>query len=365
MHIRFPISTDDLVPTAKTCLTAEPQVKPVFLGAPGVGKDAQANVLHEAMAEHWGLTPVMSITPKDGEYGYVNLNLGNYEAVDVGGLPYVKGGEQHRAMMALLPKVGRGLLILNEIGQNPDMFRMLAQIINDGGLNMDYEIPQWDIVCLGNRDTDRAGSSKLYTHLANRVAIFSVRPTVEGWIAYNVDAPVEISGYLEWFDQHLLVFDPSDPEKAPRKNVPFASPRSWSMLASLIRAGMNPSDSGNRHYLEALLGPPVSDEFGSFCRVMRDLPDVKLLVDDPDSASSKVHIEEIKTAAPMRVALAVMLTKMTAKNPKIYRKAVALMERVSAEMAVSYTRMAYRENESVKKDPAFGEFVARNVDLHF
>ena len=259
---QFVIRPEEIPETGEIILRAG-QV-PLFLGEPGIGKSANMATLAERMS---GKLKVVKGEPGKGEYGLFSTVLGNYEAIDIGGLPasYAdkKTGRllQTRAMMDILPQQGPGLWVIDEAGQNPDVFRMIAQLVWDRRINGDYTVPDGvDIVLLSNRAEDRAGSSRMYTHLTNRVVQVTIEPTVEGFLRAEAGNLVEdISSTVSWFPELLRTFNPKSTDA-------FASPRSWMMLNSMMAQGMKVNEK-TRPIVNGTIGSRAGAEFATICRM--------------------------------------------------------------------------------------------------
>ena len=116
-------------------------------GAPGTAKTSLTRAVAEVVAKTLGLTLTESLAPKKKEYGYIKMHMGNHDPVDFT-LPFTYDDNgvtrQGRATMDILPTQGRGLFVFEEVGQNPDVSRIVAQIVSERRLG-DVHIPDgWD-----------------------------------------------------------------------------------------------------------------------------------------------------------------------------------------------------------------------------
>lgn len=362
---QFVIRPEEIPETGEIILRAG-QV-PLFLGEPGIGKSANMATLAErrmnSTTRMSGKLKVVKGEPGKGEYGLFSTVLGNYEAIDIGGLPasYAdkKTGRllQTRAMMDILPQQGPGLWVIDEAGQNPDVFRMIAQLVWDRRINGDYTVPDGvDIVLLSNRAEDRAGSSRMYTHLTNRVVQVTIEPTVEGFLRAEAGNLVEdISSTVSWFPELLRTFNPKSTDA-------FASPRSWMMLNSMMAQGMKVNEK-TRPIVNGTIGSRAGAEFATICRMQSTLPDIDAVLLDP--AAYEKEIQDIAKSTTIICALSIVLSKRVKKETDLFGPCIDLMGRLSEERAVSFVRLASITNPDVLDLPDYGAFVSSHPDMFF
>ena len=128
--------------------------QPVFIwGGPGIGKSDVVRQLAKAMG-----VPLKDIRA---------LLL---DPVDLRGLPFL--GADHAAKWAtpdFLPKDGEGILFLDELNAASAMVQAgCYQLVLDRRLG-EYTLPDgWSIIAAGNRETDRAVTTRMPTPLRNR-----------------------------------------------------------------------------------------------------------------------------------------------------------------------------------------------------
>jgi len=92
------------------------------------------------------------------------------DPVDLRGLPFLgSDGRSKWAMPDFLPQDGEGILFLDELNAAPAMVHASCyQLVLDRKLG-EYTLPEgWAIVAAGNRDSDRATTTRMPTPLRNR-----------------------------------------------------------------------------------------------------------------------------------------------------------------------------------------------------
>jgi MoxR-like ATPase len=128
--------------------------QPVFLwGGTGIGKSAIVRQLATSL----------------------NLPLQDVRAllldpVDLRGLPFLgSDGRSRWATPEFLPKDGEGILFLDELNAAPAMVQASCyQLVLDRKLG-EYTLPDgWAIIAAGNRDSDRAVTTRMPSPLRNR-----------------------------------------------------------------------------------------------------------------------------------------------------------------------------------------------------
>lgn len=192
--------------------------RPCFLwGAPGIGKSA----IVRAVAEAKGLQ-------------LIDLRAVLLDPVDLRGIPHVNGdGRTHWCIPEFLPRQGSGILFVDELNAAPQLVQAaFYQLIHDRRLG-EYAMPDsWYTLAAGNRETDRAVTSRMPSALANRFVHIDVEADLDDWTAWALTAgmPVELIAFLRFRPNLLHAFDPARNEKA------FPTPRSWEFTGRIMQA---------------------------------------------------------------------------------------------------------------------------------
>ena len=150
--------------------------QPVFIwGIPGIGKSA---VIHQLAAE-------LAIPLRD----ILALLL---DPMDLRGLPFLRSdGRSKWAMPDFLPQDGEGILFLDELNAAPAMVQASCyQLVLDRKLG-EYTLPEgWAIVAAGNRDSDRAATTRMPTPLRNRFVHLEFEVDVQEWAEWAIGAEI-------------------------------------------------------------------------------------------------------------------------------------------------------------------------------
>lgn len=211
-----------MTPVAKAVLTGAPNAPRLgyfITGAPGGGKSALAWSLGAILTKELGFdVPVFEIRgPSLADPSFVT------------GMPDVTGTVTTLKRMNLLPPENTPcVLLIDELGATHQQIRSaLTQLIYDKKAG-EYKLdPRTFIICTGNRHSDRAASTKVETHVANRLRHFELETNLQEWQSYIADKglPHLLIAFLEQRPDLLHKFDPKSEELA------FPSPRTWEEVA--------------------------------------------------------------------------------------------------------------------------------------
>jgi MoxR-like ATPase len=140
--------------------------KPAFVwGPPGVGKS-------QVVAQVAALLGIRLI----------DIRAVLLDPVDLRGLPTVEQGRAAWAIPAFLPEDGAGILFLDELNAAPPLVQAACyQLVLDRALG-EYRLPDgWAVFAAGNREGDRAVTSRMSSALANRFVHLVFEPDLDDW----------------------------------------------------------------------------------------------------------------------------------------------------------------------------------------
>ena len=359
----------------------EPVDEPVVLvGSPGVGKSfiirECARRIAALKARILGI-PEMTVieNPPTGyqravhEYALRMFNATYLEPEDFV-FPNIREVADAQAMYERLvidhlPREPFNLMSFEEIAKKPDLFKILAQLMNEGRLGLDYVCPEHTyFMATSNQASDGAGAFDFHTDLINRAMILIVKPTAEGFCRHHDgELAPEVMGLLKWFPDLIMTFDSSARKK------PFASPRSIFKFNEMLRNGTDfeRHASGDQMML-GMLGEKFTVEFKTMVRAFGRLGNIDAMLSDPDNHHDEIERLKNDTSHNGRQTLCsmiVMLAKRVKKDPFQYNNIVKFMERIDDESAVTFTHIAMQVNPKVKDQTEFGRHYARNQGFYF
>lgn len=307
--------------------------RPVFIwGPPGVGKSDVVRQVADEM-----------------KYKLIDIRAALLDPVDLRGVPTVADdGTTKWCPPSFLPKKGKVLVFLDELPQAPPLVQgSLFQLVLDRKLG-EYELPKEAvIVAAGNRETDRAATSRMPTPLANRFIHFNFDVDVDEWVSWALNNGIrtEVIAFQRYRPALLHQFDPKRNEKA------FPTPRSVEFLSRLMDA-----DNGNMDYELAAgtVGEGYAAEFTGFLKIYQSLP-------DPDAilmAPSKADVPE--DPATLYAICGAIAQKASPDNMD---RVVEYANRLPAEFSVLLIRDAVELDDRIVNTRAFVEWTSKHSDV--
>lgn len=308
--------------------------QPCFLwGAPGIGK---SNVVKQVADEQeLQLTDVRAVL---------------LDPVDLRGLPHVNGDNRaHWCTPEFLPREGKGILFLDELNAAPQLVQAACyQLVLDRKLG-EYTLPDgWVVVAAGNRETDKAVTSRMPSALANRFVHLNFEVDLGDWTqwALNNGIKTEIIAFLRFRPGLLHNFNPSNGEKA------FPSPRSWEFVSNLLSA--NPEPEIEYELISGTVGEGAAAELLGFLKIFRNLPNPDVVLMSPENAPVP---EDPATLYAICGALARKASDNTIDRLCIYAN------RLPAEFSVLMIRDCVQGCPSVVNSRAFIEWASNHADV--
>jgi hypothetical protein len=306
-------------------------------GPPGVGKSSITRQLADELGvEFW------------------DLRASTIDPVDLRGCPSVEEGITRWNPPEFLPRKGKGVLMLDELGQvDQSVQKALLQLVLDRRLG-NYVMPEgWHIIAASNRAEDRAGVGRTITPLLNRFAHIDFELDGEEWFewaALNGILPV-VRAFLRFRPGLLLDFKP---EIAQTQRA-FPTPRAWEKVSRALEVGFPPEIMVEA--VAGLVGPGAGAEFGAFHEEWTRLERVEDILANPE-----------QWAVPDKPSLLyayAMAFADRANTPEMDRincvwRAIV---RLPAEYAVLAAKDVLRLNKKAILAPAAKAFIGRYGDL--
>lgn len=258
------------IKTAKTILMNLVQQRlnennppPVFLwGPPGVGKSD----ITRQVAEEKGID-------------VIDVRLGQMDAVDMRGIPYVEKGVTKWAVPEFFPRNTdkKAILFLDELSSADPSIQVAAyQLILERQCG-EYHLPPSVYVCAaGNRAQDNAVSLPISSALANRMLHLEIEASPNAWCEWSVTAGIapEVTSFIRFCPKMLFHLN-KDCERG------WASPRSWAKVSEILSYGLAPD--ALRASIVGLVGDSAAAQFLSFFKQSQALGDIHAIMLDPTS----------------------------------------------------------------------------------
>lgn len=305
--------------------------QPTFVwGAPGVGK---SQIVTQAAKE-------LGLEVRD-----VRAVL--LDPVDLRGLPHINGdGRAHWATPEFLPRDGEGVLFLDELNAAPQLVQAACyQLVLDRKLG-EYELPEgWTVVAAGNRESDKAVTSRMPTPLANRFVHLDFAVDLDDWTTWAIKHGVrtEVIGFVRFRQDLLHDFDPKSASRA------FPTPRSWEFVSKIMEGQPDPAIEFS--IFSGAVGDGAAAEFVGFLKIFRSLPSLDAVIMNPEKAMVP---EEPATLYAMATGLARKATDMNFEQIKKYA------DRLPPEFGVLLVSDAAKHCPDVQRTRAFIEWASQN-----
>jgi len=303
--------------------------RPVFIwGPPGVGKSAVvtqvATLLDMAMQE-------------------VRAVL--LDPVDLRGLPHLgTDGTTKWAPPDFLPRDGEGILFLDELNAAPALVQAaFYQLVLDRKLG-EYNLPDgWTIVAAGNRDSDRAVTTRMPTPLRNRFVHLSFEVNLQEWSEWAIGASQrpEVIAFLRFREELLSKFE--------RDENAFPSPRTWEFVSNILDG--NPELEVEREMLAGTVGLGAATEFSAFLEQFRALPSIDAILMNPTG-------EAVPTEPSAQYAVASALARRASDTN--FGSVCSYLERLPAEFSVLCVHDALLREPAVRNTSGFVKWAVTN-----
>ena len=347
-----------------------------LIGSPGTAKTATIKLCAEVIAEitgddlGWPMNVVENPTSdyirKKDEFGLKMYNTTYLEPEDFV-FPSVdaEAKKYERFVIDHLPRRPNSLVSFEEIAKKPDLFKIMAQLMNEGRLGLDYVYPENTYtMCTSNLATDGAGAFDFHTDLINRMMILLVKPTAKGFCKHHEgELDPTVMALLKWFPDLILTFNSSARKK------PFASPRSiWNFNKMLVKGTDFEKHHDGERMMLGLVGEKFTAEYRAMIRAHVGQCDIDAMLADPDNHRDDINRLKNDTSHNGRQTLCSLtchLAKRVKKDPSAYNNIAKFMELIDEECAVTYTHMAHKINKKIENEPEFGKHYARNQGFYF
>jgi hypothetical protein len=303
--------------------------QPVFIwGGPGIGKSAI--VRHLAADSALPLQDVRALL---------------LDPVDLRGLPFLgQDGRSKWATPEFLPQGGSGILFLDELNAAPAMVQAgCYQLVLDRKLG-EYTLPEgWAIIAAGNRDSDRAVTTRMPTPLRNRFVHLEFEVDLQDWSEWAIAAGIrpEVIAFLRFRQELLSAFD--------RDANAFPSPRSWEFVSRILDA--TPDQAVEHELFAGAVGAGAATEFSAFLKTFRELPNIDAILLNPLK-------EPVPENAAAQYAVASALAHCATDTN--FDRICTYLGRMPTEFSVLCVRDASLRQPAVQHTPAFTKWATTN-----
>jgi len=270
------------------------------------------------------------------------------DPVDLRGLPFLASdGRSKWATPEFLPQNSSGILFLDELNAAPAMVQASCyQLVLDRKLG-EYTLPEgWASIAAGNRDSDRAMTTRMPTPLRNRFVHLEFEVDVQEWSEWAIQAEIrpEVIAFLRFRPELLSAFD--------RDANAFPSPRSWEFVSRILDSLDSQSNPAIEHEVVAgAVGTGSATEFSAFLRMFRELPNIDAILLNPTQ-------ESVPENAAAQYAVASALARCASDTN--FDRICLYLNRLPTEFRVLCVRDATLRASAIRSRAGFVKFAVEN-----
>jgi MoxR-like ATPase len=217
------------------------------------------------------------------------------------------------------------------------------QLVLDRKLG-EYTLPEgWAIIAAGNRETDRAVTTRMPTPLRNRFTHLNFEVDVQEWCEWAIQADIcaEVIAFIRFKPDLLSAFD--------RDANAFPSPRSWEFVSRILKSA--PSREIEHELFAGTIGDGAATDFSAFLRTFRDLPNIDAILLNP-------HREPVPDNAAAQYAVASALAHYASDTN--FDRVCTYLERMPTEFSVLCVRDASLKQPSVRNTAGYTKWAIAN-----
>jgi MoxR-like ATPase len=232
-----------------------------------------------------------------------------------------------------------GIFLIDELPQADNSAqKILANLVQEREIHGRKLKSGWSIITTGNRSTDRAGASRLLSHLKNRLTTVELEASLDDWTQWALTNGVqtEVVAFIRFRPELLNNFD-AQAEINP-------TPRSW---VEGVSATLGVVDSALEFpCFKGDVGEGAAAEFVAFLKIFRKLPSVDAIMINP------LDVAVPKDPATLYAICGALSAKVGKDS---FGRAMQYVNRMPAEFSVLFVRDSLKRNPDIQ---ASSDFIA-------
>lgn len=242
-----------------------------------------------------------------------------------------------------------GILCFDDRNQcNADLQKVLANICQARTLHNVPLADGWMVLSTGNRQTDRAGSNRVLSHLRNRETVLEFDTHLDDWTQWAIDNDIraEVISFIRFKTALLHDFD------ANRDINP--TPRSWA-------EGVSPAidvipKEAEFEWFKGSVGEGPAAEFTSYLKIFRNLPNPDVILMNPETADVP------KDPATLYALAGSLAARATDSN---FDRVCKYLSRIPPEFSVLTVTMAVRRDKTLVNTATFARWTVEHQNVLF
>lgn len=301
-------------------------------GSPGVGKTQVCEQVAKELGIGYMCIHAPLLQPED--YGFPVVNK---DRTDV---DFIVSTHKFPLQGSDIPETG--IFNIDEIPQaDASGQKILANLVQAREIHGHKIKPGWMIVGTGNRVTDRAGASRILSHLGNRVCRLAFDASLDDWCdwAHMNKVNPEIISFIRWRPELLNKFD-------PQMDI-NPTPRAWAEGVNTSLGVVAPNQELPVFTGDVGEGPAA--ELCAFLKIYRNLPNIEDILEKP-----------LKTKIPDGPAVMYALCgALGAKiTPATFDASMQYVRRLPGEFVVLFIRDVLKRTPEIKNSEAFRDWAS-------
>lgn len=329
--------------------------KCVYLrSGPGRGKTTTVEnavpMIAKAINKNLGIVTVSGPNLQPGDtvgFGIPKHNAEDSEMVFTRPLFFVTGEGKR------LEEYDGGIVFIDEMDKaDVDIKKVVGEMALSGRCGPHKLPPGWVVWMAGNRQGDRAGSTKELDHLINRRFEIDITDDVQGWEQWAIKHSVHHSIIAFAVSNPQIVF----PDGAPEKQGPFCTPRSLVAVGEVLytmggNTGNLPSDTDAVEVAAAGIGQAAAAQLFATIRLEQELPAIQTILNNPGSA-------KLPGAPDAQMLVCYKLASLA--DDTTLSAFITYIERLPADFSVTFAKSLCTRNPMFIAKPAVLDWAKRN-----
>lgn len=296
-------------------------------GSPGLGKTEITRQVAEQLGVGFKVIHAPLLQPED--YGFPVISA---DKTDVNFI-----ASKHKFPLVGSDCPDQGIFLIDEIAQaDANAQKILRNVCLEREIHGNKIKPGWIIITTGNRSTDRAGATRLLSHLSNVMTRITLEVSIDDWCqwAFANGVKPEVIAFARFRPNLLNDFDPQ------REINP--TPRAWAQGVSAQLGVIKPEHEATAFAGDVGDGPAA--EFKGFLRIYRELPSPDAILLDPDK------IEVPKDPATKYAICGALAHRTTPDN---FGRVMKYINRLPPEFGVLFVRDAMAKDKNLATSADF------------
>ena len=237
-----------------------------------------------------------------------------------------------------------GRILIDEAPQGDNSIqKTIANLVQEREIYGRKLKPGWSIAMTGNRSQDRAGANRILSHLRNRVTTLEFEASLDDWCNWALDHDVrpELISFVRFKPGLLNDFD-------PQRDI-NPTPRAWAEGVSPIIDNV-PAEA-EFEVIKGAVGEGAAAEFVGFLKIARKLPNIDVLLMQPDKA-------DVPTEPSVRYAIAGAIAHRASEDN--FDRVMTYARRLPPDFTVLTVLDSIRKCPDVQNTKAFTDWAIKD-----